>query len=748
MLSSNAGLKAKLVRSFLLIGILPMLVISIWSYYNSKKILEKEAASKLDSIRAIKQKSIQSYFENIKNQVLTFSDNVMTQEAMEDFSSKFFNFSEKNEYSETDKASHKKSLENFYLNDFGSKFNKLNKQKLNALNLLNPLNSNEMALQYSYISNNSNALGEKENLTKLQNDQSGYNEVHQRYHPTIRKYLQKFNYYDIFLVDINTGHIVYSVFKELDFATSLETGPYRETNFAEVFRQAKNITKKDSYALVDYKTYAPSYNSPASFIASPIWKGNKKIGVAIFQMPLDTINGIMLEREGMGESTETYVVGQDKLLRSDSFHESKKYNVVDSFKNSTTSTLNSESVDRALSGESGSALSKNYIGNEVISSFSPVKILNLNWAFIAEISSAEAFRPAADLGIIMLIAMIITCFLNILCSYFFSKGIIEQVSYISSEISSAMNNISRSISSISEGSDQLSKLSFQTSSAVQDSSSSINEISRMVERNSDSTEKSSLESTNSIDEAKKGKESINQMIYAISDIAETNSTMISELKSNSERYNKITDIIGMIDDKTDVINDIVFQTKLLSFNASVEAARAGEHGKGFAVVAEEISNLASLSGQAAAEIDKLLNRSVIEVQEIVKGSNDKMDELSGITTKKVSLGEQRSKECEATLDKIVENIGVVDSQIKNISLSSKEQSTGVRDIQKTINELNTISSRNTSIAAEYATETQVLISQRNSLQNASNLLNELLNGKKRKQTSDTAKIMPLNKKAA
>ena len=72
-------------------------------------------------------------------------------------------------------------------------------------------------------------------------------------------------------------------------------------------------------------------------------------------------------------------------------------------------------------------------------------------------------------------------------------------------------------------------------------------------------------------------------------------------------------LISEIGNKTKVINDIVFQTKLLSFNASVEAARAGEHGKGFSVVAEEVGNLAHMSGNSAKEITQLLESSINRV---------------------------------------------------------------------------------------------------------------------------------------
>ncbi len=88
--------------------------------------------------------------------------------------------------------------------------------------------------------------------------------------------------------------------------------------------------------------------------------------------------------------------------------------------------------------------------------------------------------------------------------------------------------------------------------------------------------------------------------------------------SNDDELRIVSDLIGQIEQKTKVIHEIVFQTKLLSFNASVEAARAGDYGRGFSIVAEEIGNLALMSGQAAKDIASLLQESSTKVKDSSK----------------------------------------------------------------------------------------------------------------------------------
>jgi methyl-accepting chemotaxis protein len=87
--------------------------------------------------------------------------------------------------------------------------------------------------------------------------------------PATHKFLSEFGFYDIFIVDPDNGKIVYSVFKELDFATSLKTGPYANTGIGDAFKQALGASNVDQTFITDFADYLPSYNDPASFISSP-----------------------------------------------------------------------------------------------------------------------------------------------------------------------------------------------------------------------------------------------------------------------------------------------------------------------------------------------------------------------------------------------------------------------------------------------------------------------------------------------
>src|SRR5690606_24854923 len=121
----------------------------------------------------------------------------------------------------------------------------------------------------------------------------------------------------------------------------------------------------------------------------------------------------------------------------------------------------------------------------------------------------------------------------------------------------------------------------------------------------------------------RGRDFISSLNGLIDEINQTNMKLTRQIENSNEKFSDILSILSDIGQKTSVIHEIVFQTKLLSFNASVEAARAGEHGKGFAVVAQEIGNLANMSGKSAEEIESIINDSTKKVKDMLTDSQNR-----------------------------------------------------------------------------------------------------------------------------
>jgi methyl-accepting chemotaxis protein len=574
------SLKLRLIVSFLIAGLLPVIAISLYSYHMTKEALEKEAIEQLHAVRDIKGDAVVRYFDMIRDQVLTLSHDIMIQDAMKGFSKAFEEYSKELGYTNIDNIVHKAKMKDFYSNQYGIKYQDENQETVDVESLIGRLDPNQLALQYQYIGMNPNPMGSKE-ILDYANDNTTYSKLHAKYHEPIREFLQKFGYYDIFLIDNKSGNIVYSVYKEIDFATSLKTGSFNTTNFAEAFKKASELKDKETFVLVDYQPYKPSFEAPASFIASPIWDGDKKIGVLVFQMPIDRLNAIMNQRSGMGQTGETYLVGPDRLMRSDSYRNNESYSVISSFRNAEDRKIQSDSVQQALSFKSGDLMTYNYQGDYVLSAFTPINILGLNWGLIAEVSVDEAFAAVNSLKNTLVVMIAISILAISMFAFFLSSTLSKKIQAIATKLIDSANEVAHSSDTISSSSTQLSEASTEAAASLQETVSSIDEISSMIQRNADAANSSTQVSSKSSDAANRGKKTVESMITSINDISKSNDDIAQEMTKNNEDISKIVQVISEIGQKTKVINDIVFQTKLLSFNASVEAARAGEHGKGF-----------------------------------------------------------------------------------------------------------------------------------------------------------------------
>ena len=319
------SMKKKLLLTLILLASVPMLVSVVAGTWFARdiagKLLVEQAEGKLISVRELKKRTVEDFFGNIRGQISTLSENSTVVEAAKEFSEAYVRFH--SEAGAAELNSLKSGLASFYSGQFGAKYNRVNPgTSLSAESLMGKLSDNSLALQAYYISENKHPLGEKDKLMRAQ-DSSRYSELHGIYHPQLQHFLQTFGYYDIFIVDPKSGEIIYSVFKELDFATSLINGPYAKTGIGEAFRAANAASEPGFVFQTDFGYYTPSYEDPASFLSSPIYDGSTKVGVLIFQVPADTFNALMTndnawEKVGLGASGETYLVGADKRMRSTS----------------------------------------------------------------------------------------------------------------------------------------------------------------------------------------------------------------------------------------------------------------------------------------------------------------------------------------------------------------------------------------------------------------------------------------------
>ncbi len=518
-------------------------------------------------------------------------------------------------------------------------------------------------------------------------------------HEYFKEYQEMYGYYDIFLINPD-GYIFYTAAKEADYQTNILSGKYASSNLGELVRE---VMRSKRFGVADFAPYAPSNDDPAAFVAQPVVHDGEVELVVALQLPLDAINKMMQERDGMGETGETYLIGPDKRMRSDSFLDPTGHSVKASFAGSVDRNgVDTEGARDALSGKSDAKVIMDYNGNPVLSAYTPVKLGDISWAMLAEIDLAEVESPINALVVAILIAGIIIAAvvagIALVIAQSIAKPLVDGVTFARSiargdltaqinlnqkdelgmladalrnmvgKLSEVVGNVTMASEQVASGSNQLSDASqglsqgsTEQAASIEETSSAMEEMASNIQQNTDNATTTETISKKAAADAEESGSAVNESVTAMKQIAE----------------------------KISIIEEIARQTNLLALNAAIEAARAGEHGKGFAVVAAEVRKLAERSQTAAGEI-------------------------SGLSTSSVEVAERAG----GMLSKLVPDIKKTAELVQEIAAASREQTQGAEQINSAIQQLDQVIQQNAGASEEMAATAEELSSQADMLSEA------------------------------
>ncbi|TMX30649.1 methyl-accepting chemotaxis protein [Vibrio rotiferianus] len=599
--------------------------------------------------------------------------------------------------------------------------NTLNEERLVALRDTKQARLDELFDRYQ---NNTSAVAKvvATNIHQLFSDD---------FHRLLTDLNRELDFYDIFIVD-EAGDVIYTVAREADYQTNLVAGAYSNSGLGDVYRAVRSGKQ---FAAVDFAPYAPSNGDPAAFLAVPLKVEGKQWMVAT-QMSIDGINQLMNLRSGMGESGETYLVGADFRMRSNSFLDPVGRTIQASFAGTVANNgVDSDAVKLALAGESGVETIIDYNGNPVVSAYSPIDMYGHRWALLSEIDVSEAEQPIKELMTLNGIVLFLAVIGGIGVALIVTRAVMKPLGGEPEEMKQLMNQLAQgdlrlNISQAEEGSlkQTLNTTASNLTVMIKDISDASSQLAATSEELSVVTEQSEQSLHVQNDELQQAVTAIHQMTTSITEVAgsassvsvsaaDANQDCQQELQRIVQTVNTVSGLVEQVDEGNsnvvqlaeqvreistllDVIRGVADQTNLLALNAAIEAARAGESGRGFAVVAEEVRNLAQRTQVSTEQIEEMVHK-VNQQAEQTEAIIDNCKLVAGQTMEQV-------QETGTMIEAVVGTMEQIHRQTSSVSQATEEQAKVSGGIDSSLVTIQDLATQNVSGAHETSASSREL----------------------------------------
>ncbi|HEU4849940.1 MAG TPA: adenylate/guanylate cyclase domain-containing protein [Terrimesophilobacter sp.] len=410
--SRRAGLsiQSALLIMLLLVSLLSSFVVGLIGYVNGSDSLRDAAFDRLVGVRDARAREVSELFTRIKNTMLLEGRSAETIDATQAFTEGFAAL-EDTELTEDERI----AIRAYFSGPFARRLGDATGHIIDAASFV-PSGAAQSYLQLHYTIPFDDFDASIETVDA--GDGSEWSAANARYHEQFHRMTQLLEFEDVLLIDTK-GNVVYSAYKGVDLGTNLVDGPYAFSNLATAYAKALSTNILDTVEFTDFGEYPPSLGRPAAWAVSPVGSDGQAIGAIAVEMPIDAINSVMTgdlqwSAKGLGDTGETYLVGGDHLMRSASrevVEHPEDYvrkavatgtkpdvadRVVETGSTLLLQQIDTDAVSHALNSETGTLIGNNYLGEESLAAYTPVRVGDLDWVIVAEIGTTEAFAPVRE----------------------------------------------------------------------------------------------------------------------------------------------------------------------------------------------------------------------------------------------------------------------------------------------------------------------------------------------------------------
>ena len=544
--------------------------------------------------------------------------------------------------------------------------------KARWMTALDPLGA---ALQHLYIGKNRGKVGQKQMLNDAR-DGSEYSRLHAELHPVYRDFMERHGFYDILVVEPHQGRVIYSVYKELDFATSYLTGPYADTALGQTVQKMIKSQGADPYLLTDFEAYEPSFNAEAFFLVVPVKQKRTLIGVMIFQLPIDYGAAILAASDYERKTLDAFILGKDGRLRS----EPRFTEGVD-----LSAKLPGPIATAAANGERGSTMGPDHRGIDVVAAYRPLAIPGLEWSILTAVERSEVMAVTEAAKSSALVTGLIAAAVVIVSGMILSYWLLRPIQRLGTDLQSRTSEVIET----------LRTAAVQARGAAETMASTAEETSRQTGHVKEGSEPTAADVSGVAAAVEQLSSSINEVVSGIQETNALAGDAAIRAEDAAKLLGELEQVAGRITGIVTLIKDVANQTNLLALNAAVEASHAGAAGRGFAVVASEIRKLAArtndstdeIAGEVRAVLSAVKRNS--EAMRAIAASIAKVnDQAQGIATSATQQGEvtneiaERMSRTAGRVSASTENLGEVQVASENANRAAGDVLGGVLSVEK------------------------------------------------------------------